>query len=190
MLPDKDRAELLNDRIIYKASPSIEHGGAAADVIGQLLRFQGPPGGGRPGGWWLSQEVDLYLSGQGLRPDLVGWRVDRHPRPPKKVNVGNTRMGVYVTPPDWVCEILSPATRAQDEVEGIKWNAYFEAGLEHYWLVDVQRMQITVYQRGERSFSPVAVVGRDDVRRLPPFEAVEFESKWVFLIADFVSRQP
>ncbi len=32
--------------------------------------------------WWLTQEVDLYLAIEGLRPDVAGWRIDRHPAPP------------------------------------------------------------------------------------------------------------
>src|SRR5258708_2748805 len=80
-LAEDDRVELLEGRLVRKAMATIEHGAAAGAVFGQINRFQGPPGGGR-GGWWLSQEVRLNISGQGLRPDLCGWRVDRHPRPP------------------------------------------------------------------------------------------------------------
>src|SRR5579883_2114197 len=105
-LPRGDRAELLRGRIVYKAMASIEHGDAAGGIYAQLDRFRGPPAGGG-GGWWLSQDVDMFLAGQGLRPDLVGWRTEKHPRPPQKVNIGANHLGVYVTPPDWVCEVLS-----------------------------------------------------------------------------------
>lgn len=180
-LPPGDRAELLRGRIVYKAMASIEHGDAVVGLAGQLDRFRGPPGP-RGGGWWLSQDVDMVLSGQGLRPDMVGWRHDRHPRIPQKVNIGEKHLGVYVTPPDWVCEVLSPSTRIRDEDDGVKWQAYHEAGVEHYWLVDLDREQITVYRRNERRYEPIEVVGAEAIKPLPPFEAIAFEAQRIFLM--------
>src|SRR5690242_17865724 len=81
---------------------------------------------------------------------------------PQEVNIGDRHLGVYVTPPDWVCEVLSTSTRSRDEDEGIKWHAYRQAGVGHYWLVDLTREQILVYARGERSYEPVAVAGPRD----------------------------
>jgi Uma2 family endonuclease len=182
-LPDGDRAELLDGRIVYKSMPSFEHGDAVIGISGQLDRLRGPPGAGG-GGWWLSQEVDLYLGGQGVRPDVVGWRVDRHPAPPRKVNVGARHLGVYVTAPDWVCEVLSDSTRTRDENEGLKWRAYWDAGVGHYWLVDLTRNQLTVYRRGERDYEPVDVAGRESVKALAPFDAIEFSARRVFMLAD------
>ena len=187
-LPNADRAEMLDGRIVYKAMPTFEHGDAVIGISGQLDRYRGPRGGGR-GGWWLSQEVDLYLSGQGVRPDLVGWRIDTHPTPPRKVNVGSRHLGVYVTAPDWVCEVLSGSTRRRDEEDGIKWRAYWEAGVGHYWLVDLTRNQLTVYRRGERDYEPVDVAGRESRKMLAPFDEAEFEARRVFMLAD-VAREP
>lgn len=179
-LPDGDRAELLDGRIVYKAMSSLEHGDAVMGIAGQLDRFRGRGGGGG-GGWWLSQDVDMYLGGQGVRPDLVGWRVDRHPKPPQKVNLGE-HLGVYVTPPDWVCEVLSASTRTRDEEDGAKWRAYHQAGVTHYWLVDLGREQITVYGRGEGAYEPVDIAGRHAVKPLAPFEGVEFVAGRVFVM--------
>ncbi len=182
LLPDRDRAELLLGRIVYKATPSLEHGDAVIGISEQLGRFRGPLDAGG-GGWWLSQEVDLFLAGQGLRPDLVGWRMEKNPRAPQKVNIGSRHLGVYVTPPDWVCEVLSGSTRGRDEEDGAKWQAYFEAGVSHYWLVDLAREQLLVYRRGARAYEPIEVAGRETVKALPPFETVEFVAKRVFLLA-------
>lgn len=188
-LPAGDRAELIGGRIVYKAMPSIEHGDAIMGVTAQLDRFRGPPGGGNTGGWWLSQEVDLFLAGQGLRPDVVGWRVEKHPSPPRKVNVGVEHLGVYVAPPDWVCEVLSDSTRARDETEGIKWRTYHLAGVGHYWIVDLSRNQLTVYRRGDRSWDPIEIAGRESVKPLPPFESVEFSAQRVFLLSGIVNPE-
>lgn len=186
-LPEGDRAELLGGRIVYKAMASIEHGDAVMGIAEQLGRFRGPPG--TPGGWWLSQEVDMYLSGQGLRPDMVGWRMDKHPKPPRKVNLTNRHLGVYVTAPDWVCEVLSGSTRSRDEEEGVKWQAYHEAGVGHYWLVDLLRQQLTVYRRGSRDYEAVEILGREGVKAVPPFETIDLVAQRVFLLSDLVRQE-
>lgn len=181
-LPPGDRAELLDGAIIYKASPSLEHGDAVLGIAEQLGRHRGPPSGGE-GGWWLSQDVDLYIVGQGVRPDLAGWRVSKHPTPPEKVNVAG-HLGVYVTPPDWVCEVLSASTETRDQREGVKWRAYWSAGVEHYWIVDVERSQVTVYGRGASDFEPVAIAGRSSETPLPPFGDAPFVARRVFVMAE------
>lgn len=180
-LPDADRAELLDGHIVYKAMASIEHGDAVFGIAEQLGQFRGPLGAG--GGWWLSQEVDLYLAGQGLRPDVVGWRIENHPRPPSKINVGGRHLGVYIDAPDWVCEVLSGSTRGRDEEEGIKWRAYHEAGVGYYWIVDLSREQLTVYRRGEHRYEPIEVAGRGAIKTLPPFESISFAANRIFLMS-------
>lgn len=182
LLPPGDRAELLLGRIVYKAMTSIAQGDAMMDIGEQIGRLRGPPGDGG-GGWWLSQDVVMVLAGQGLRPDMVGWRVARHPRPPERVNVGTRHLGVYVAPPDWVCEVLPGSTRTRDEADGVKWQAYYDAGVGHYWLVDLDREQLLVYRRGERSYEPIEVAGREAVKALPPFESVNFVARRVFLLS-------
>ena len=185
-LPAGDRAELIGGCVRYKAMLSFEHGDAIIGVSEQIGRLRGPSSA-VGGGWWLSQEVDLYVGGQGLRPDLVGWQVAKHAAPPRKVNVGERHLGVYVAPPDWVCEVLSGSTRARDEDDGLKWRGYWEAGVEHYWLVDLVRSQLTVYRRGERDFEPVDVAGRTTVKTLAPFDGLEFDARRVFMLTDLAS---
>lgn len=187
-LPAEDRAELLRGRIVYKAMASIEHGDAAGNVFAQLDRFRGPPSPDG-GGCWLSQDVDLFLAGQGLRPDLAGWRIANHPRPPQKVNIGVRHLGVYVAVPDWICEVLSPSTRSADEDHGFKWQAYHDSGVGHYWLVDLAREQLTVYRRGARSYEAVEVAAGDTKKPLPPFESVNFLPHRVFLMSS-LSKHP
>src|SRR4051794_4954869 len=78
--PEERGAELIGGRIVYKAMPSPEHGRAQRKLGEMLGPFDARPGGaGRPGGWWLASEVDVLLAGEGLRPDLLGWRRERVP---------------------------------------------------------------------------------------------------------------
>ncbi len=180
-LPEEEQVELLNGKLVYKAMSRPQHGAGMGAIFGQYLRFQGPPRGDGGGGWWLSQDTQMLLAGQGLRPDVVGWRVDRHPRPPRRVNVGK-HLGVVVAPPDWVCEVLSRSTSHRDR--GVKWTAYHQAGVEHYWLADLRGERITVYRRTVTGYEMVIEAGRTDVVALPPFESVDFVAELVFLMND------
>src|SRR5438105_2465190 len=106
-LPREVRAELLGGRIVHKAMATVEHGAAQGGVFAQLFKQQGPFGEGTR--WWLTQEADLFIGGEGLRPDVAGWRIERHPEPPPQVNV-DEHLGVVIAPPEWVCEVLSKST--------------------------------------------------------------------------------
>jgi Uma2 family endonuclease len=46
-------------------------------------------------------------------------------------------------PPDWVAEVISPDTRATDEVE--KLADYAAAAIPEYWLVDPEQQTVRVY---------------------------------------------
>ncbi len=85
--PREASAELLGGQLVQKAMGKGDHGAAQGGVFGQLLKLQGPSGAGTR--WRLTQEVDIFLGGEGMRPDVAGWRVDRHPEPPERVNVDN-----------------------------------------------------------------------------------------------------
>src|SRR4051812_46417272 len=129
-IPDEERAELIDGAIVYQGMPGPEHGRAQGKTFalvdgpfGRRLRADD-----RPGGWWISQEVDMEIAGMGCRPDIVGWRRSKHPRLPQP-----DARGVVTAIPDWICEVLSPSTAYLDQ--GKKRRAYHHAGVDHYWLV-------------------------------------------------------
>lgn len=65
-------------------------------------------GRGGPGGWWILFEPGVELPELDVVevvPDLAGWRRSRLPALPD---------GSITIAPDWVCEVLSPTTRAHD----------------------------------------------------------------------------
>lgn len=177
-LPDGDGWELFNGRLVGRAMATLDHGDAVGGIWEQIGRLRGPPPAG--GGWWLSENVKMFLSGQRLQPDLCGWRIEKHPRPPGKVNV-DKHQGVCTTPPDWVCEVLSPSTSHGDR--GVKRNAYHAAGIAHYWLINLASQDIAVLSRTATGYELVAQAGRDDTVVLPPFEPIEFAVSRVFVIA-------
>ncbi len=168
-LPDNISAELLGGRIVHKAMARGDHGAAQGVIFGQYLKQHGRGGPGTR--WWLTLEVDVYLSGEGMRPDVAGWRVDKHPAPPLMVNVQD-HLGVIVTPPDWVCEVLSTSTASRDK--GVKRKAYQRAGVEWYWLMDLLAEELRVYRCTQRSYELIETAYDGDVVRLPPFEEADF----------------
>lgn len=140
--PESRGAELLGGRIVYKAMPDPRHGETQGLLFGELARsFHRRRGeDDHPGGWWLSQEVEILLGDEGVRPDLCGWRREEHPTRPVP-----GPLGVVTDVPDWIGEVLSPSTSSIDR--GEKMSVYFRAGVAHYWLVDPAERSVTVLRR-------------------------------------------
>lgn len=172
--PEELGAELIGGRIVHKAMPGPEHGRAQrklGEIMGPFDRR--PRGPGQPGGWWLASEVDLLLGGDGVRPDLLGWRRDRVPALPRP---GPT--GAVTERPDWIGEVLSSSTAARDL--GDKLALYHAAGVPHYWIIDPANQLLLVYRRLAEGYVAVLGAGSDKVVRAEPFEAVELRVGLLF----------
>ncbi|WP_437579055.1 Uma2 family endonuclease [Sorangium sp. So ce887] len=172
--PDDRGAELLHGRLVYKALPSPEHGRAQRKLGAFLDAFDGRLGeGGRPGGWRLSTEVDLELAGEGVRPDLAGWRRDRVPALPKA-----PPGGAVAERPDWVAEVLSSSTAARDL--GDKRTIYHTAGVGHYWVLDPANRILIVYRWAHEGYLFTLSAGAGAPARAEPFEALELRVGLLF----------
>src|SRR4051812_15816558 len=169
-IPEDQRAELIDGRIMYQGMPGPVHGRAQSKVNGRLSDpYDRRPGRGeRPGGWWLSIEVDLELAGMGCRPDVLGSRRDKHPAMPAP-----DPRGVVTVAPDWICEGLSKSTAHLDR--GPKRVGCHRAGVEHYWLLDPQNGTLTVLRWTRDGYLVVLVAARGETVRAAPFEAVEID---------------
>lgn len=116
-----------------------------------------------PGGWWILAEPGIELLGSPeVSPDLAGWRRERLPELPE------TAITVV---PDWVCEILSPTTRAYDL--RTKRPFYARAGVKWLWYVDLEAKTLTVSRLEDGRWSELGVYGEDDRVRAEPFDAIE-----------------
>ena len=72
--------------------------------------------------------------------------------------------------PDFVAEVLSPSTSKKDR--SIKLNAYREAGVKEYWIVDPDDNTVTAYHLKDGEYT-VRTYFEDDkapIRTLPDFE--------------------
>lgn len=174
-LPEGVRAELIDGRIIYQSMPGLKHGRSQGRIFSRISSaYDGQKGrGGQPGGWWLSQEVDIEISGQGCRPDVVGWRRDRFPTMPEE-----NREGVVTDVPDFICEVLSPSTAHVDQ--GKKRTAYHRAGVGHYWLIDPIYKTLMVLVRDTRDYFMCQIAGPDETVRPEPFEEIDISISWLF----------
>src|SRR2546429_8808185 len=104
-VPPHRVAEIVDGDLHVSPRPASRHA-LAASVLGSGL---GPPyhgGRGGPGGWWILFEPELHLAEDVLVPDLAGWRRTRLPAMPETA--------YFTLVPDWICEVLSPATARLD----------------------------------------------------------------------------
>lgn len=165
-LPDGHRFELVRATLIEKAAPTFEHGLAQSGVDRTVgARFARKPGGAGPGGWWFLVELDVLLGGDVLRPDVCGYRRERLAEKPRTRPV--------TLAPDWVCEVLSPSTASSDRVD--KLQAYFRAGVPHYWLLDPVEGTLEVYRRTDLAYALVLTAKRGQRVNPEPFDAESFD---------------
>jgi Uma2 family endonuclease len=172
-MPEDVRAEVLGGEVVVSPAPLPRH----SKVQQTISRFVGGPfdnddGRGGPGGWWIFVEVDVRLGAHDIvRPDIAGWRRERLPRP------GQARP--IDVPPDWVCEVLSPATAARDRVA--KRALYGRAGVSWYWMIDPEARVLEALRWEGQAWLDVGTYDETATACVPPFEAVELEIGRLFL---------
>jgi Uma2 family endonuclease len=158
--PGDARLEIVDGEIVEKEAASFEHGDCQL-ALGEGLRSRFRRGGGGHPGWWFASEVLVELfPHEAYLPDVAGWRRDRHPERPAGRPVRAR--------PDWVCEILSPSTAERDL--GVKRAAYAAAGVDHYWVVNLEHRTLTALRLSDQGYVMVHVTGPDREARVPPFE--------------------
>ena len=159
--PPHSMAEIVDGALHLQPRPAIRHALAGSSLGGELVGpFQ--KGRGGPGGWWILDGPELHFGEDVLVPDLAGWRRDRMPVLPDAA--------FFVQSPDWVCEVLSPATRRLD-LEG-KRPIYARKGVGHLWLVDPAARTLEAFALQGGVWSPAGTARDDEPVSCPPFEAV------------------
>lgn len=127
-LPDDERCryELSYGALVVTPAPNTQHQLILGKVVAFLERNR------------LPSQVVLPEAELLIQPDLVK-------RPDVQVVDENLVGGQCVTgTPDLVVEILSPATRMIDLTE--KRSVYEEAGIQAYWLIDPETLELTVLE--------------------------------------------
>jgi Uma2 family endonuclease len=163
-LPEHFVGEILNGDLVVSPRPAPRHN-AASSALGATL---GPPfqfGDGGPGGWWILDEPELHLTSDVVVPDLAGWRRERMQTLPNEA--------YFTLAPDWICEVLSPATSRVDKT--IKLPIYARAAVPHVWLIDPIAQTLEVYQLDSGRWVLASTHGGGDAVRAAPFEDIALD---------------
>ena len=143
-LPGEKRAELIDGIFYDMSSPLLIHQDIAGiiyhQIIDYVMKHNGPC---KP----FISPVDIELGTDHktmVQPDVF------IVCDPSKLR----RWGVYGAP-DFILEILSPATRRKDM--SVKLSKYIASGVREYWMLDIEKRRLIIYE----------LVDQADVRVLP-----------------------
>lgn len=164
VVPDHLVAEILDGDLYATPRPALTHA-RAASVLGSAVTGPFDRGIDGPGGWWVLFEPEVHLAQDIVVPDLAGWRRERLSLIPA---------AAFMTlAPDWVCEVVSPATETLDRVK--KLAIYAREAVGHVWLVNPSTRTLEVLQlEGDRWMLAATHAGAERVRAVP-FAAVELD---------------
>jgi Uma2 family endonuclease len=156
-------AELVEGALHLHPRPAFPHARASSS-LGDELMSPFDKGRGGPGGWWILDEPELHLGDDVLVPDLAGWRRERMPALPETAWTALA--------PDWVCEVLSPATRRFDLTD--KRRVYAAAGVAFLWHVDPDERTLEAFALRDGAWTLIAALKDDEEVRVAPFDAIAF----------------
>ena len=164
-LPEGLTAEILDGQLHTEPQPGLRHMLAVTNLSAKLLEHYAYDRAG-PRGWWIVVEPELHFAPRTdvLVPDLAGWRRERVPELPDQPY---SRIV-----PDWICEVLSPATRSKDRE--IKLPLYARYGVGYAWLVDPKVQTLESYELRDGQYAALGVYGPDAVPMSAPFEGAMF----------------
>ncbi|MFA5949369.1 MAG: Uma2 family endonuclease [Hyphomicrobium sp.] len=169
-LPANVVGEIIFGALYAHPRPAPRHG-SAANLLGYEVTGPFQRGRGGPGGWIFIVEPELHLGPHVVVPDLAGWRRERLTPFPETAFIE--------TPPDWLCDVLSPSTQGLDRTD--KLAIYAEHGVAHCWYVDPLARTLEVFAlTGGKRLLTAAFKGADPVAA-PPFEVHTFplNALWV-----------
>jgi Uma2 family endonuclease len=156
-------AELVEGALHLHPRPASRHARASLK-LGARLDDPFENGIGGPGGWYLAIEPELHLGEDVVVPDVAGWRRARMPAFPDAPAIEVV--------PDWVCELLSPATRRFDLTA--KRRLYGARGVGHLWLIDPGARTLEAFALRDGSWVLIAALEEGAEVRVAPFDAIGF----------------
>lgn len=134
LLPDDGRRhEIIDGEHYVNPSPNTKHQTALGNLFYALMHHAREHRSGRV----FAAPYDVVLSDfDVVEPDIIFVSDAR-----KHVITDENIKGA----PDLVVEILSPSSRAYDEI--VKFKRYDAMGIPEYWIVDPEREKMKIYRR-------------------------------------------
>jgi Uma2 family endonuclease len=135
-LPDDGRRyEVIRGVLYVSPSPKYRHQYVITKLFRQVDRFVDE----NALGIVLTAPFDVILTGIAtpIEPDFLFLREGREP---------SENDGCFEGAPDLIVEVLSPRSRRYDQ--RTKFEAYEEAGVPEYWLVDPMARTVVIYTLG------------------------------------------
>jgi len=163
-LPEHLVGEIVDGELVVSPRPALRHARSASRLG---MDLGGPFDHGRdgPGGWIILFEPELHLDSHVLVPDLAGWRRERMPELPDTAATS--------LPPDWVGEVLSPSTEAEDRAG--KRPIYARFGVAFLWLLDPILETLEVFRLQGSGWLLLDTYRGQKKVRAEPFDAVELD---------------
>ena len=171
-LPENVVGEIIDGELVTAPRPSRAHAVAASRIGGEIIPPYDFGRGGGPGGWVILVEPEIALGENIVVPDLAGWKKERFP-------VQEPHNWISVVP-DWVCEVLSPATAVRDRA--VKMPLYGRYGVEHLWLLDPDLHTLEVFVLENGRWVLVGVFAQSAKVRAEPFMELELDLSALWLV--------
>jgi len=162
-LPPNMVGEIVFGVLYAQPRPAPRHG-LAANRLSHEITGPFDFGRGGPGGWIFIVEPELHLGPHVVVPDIAGWRRERLTPFPETASI--------TTPPDWLCEVLSPSTQALDRTD--KFAVYAEFGVGHCWYADPLARTLEVLEWTSGKWLLAATFKDADAVSAPPFAVHTF----------------
>lgn len=164
-IPDNMVGEIIAGELVTQPRPGPRHARAASAVGAILFNEYDFKSGGSSQGWWIFDEPECHLSSDIVVPDIAGWKKTSMPELPDAA--------WFDTPPDWVCEVVSPSTAKYDR--GSKRDIYAREGVGFLWIVDPIARMIEVFGLEDDRWILATTVTDNQVAQLPPFVELPFD---------------
>lgn len=163
-IPENMIGEIVNGELHAMPRPSPRHAKVSSD-LGAIITYPYRFGRGGPGGWIILDEPELQMGGHILVPDIAGWRKERFP--------SRLEANWIDVPPDWICEVLSPATVRLDKTR--KMPIYAEHGVKHIWLINPLDKTLDVFKLAAGGWLLLSTHVENDKARAEPFLEIEID---------------
>ncbi len=163
-VPEHLVAEILGGELVThpRAAPrQAVSAFALGGKLGPAFQF----GDGGPGGWFFMPEQELHFGRDVVVPDLAAWRIERLPDLPPTAWIE--------TPPDWLCEVLSPSTEHPDR--NLKSKIYARVGIPRVWYLDPRTRTVEVFELSERKWQLFGTFQHADKVAAPPVTELTFD---------------